>query len=310
MRFFTHVHPDLDAIASVWAYIRFIFGYGFGKPSELSPVELALKEHQILFVPANWDGAGMEKDDVAIDIEAGGKGIKGKKLSSGRVMSAFATIIPDAGGEIPFMLQSLTDFIEAQDSTGDGMHAILSEHFVKRMAGTPIQRTNVPESLRIGGLMAVLGAYGRRYKNDLTLLVEYSRLLDDLYEGAVHREKAHETAKNCPKVGSVAIAENVPLGVNGALFERGAKVVVYHDGHSVGAVRSSEHDFNIGDIVKPLIEAHFTAEAKEWFYHSAGFLAARGTMKSPATSPSKITPEALAAWISQHIDHARPEVSV
>ena len=77
MRIFTHVNPDLDALMSVVA-ARLYYP--------------AARGAEIILKPANWDGAGMDPDDIAVDMEAGGRGMKGEK-GDGVVHSCFALIM-------------------------------------------------------------------------------------------------------------------------------------------------------------------------------------------------------------------------
>lgn len=78
MRIFTHINVDLDATASVWA-ARYFMANMAGAPVE--------------FRPADWDGAEMIQGDIAVDINAGGRGIKGEKGLDGTVHSCFASIM-------------------------------------------------------------------------------------------------------------------------------------------------------------------------------------------------------------------------
>lgn len=99
---YTHVSVDIDAVSSVWFASRFIY------PDE---------NLDIKFVPANWDGQGMEIGDLALDISAGGKGLKGKTDKSGRVHSCFASLVFDCKDrEVKKALKSLAYLIDKHDA--------------------------------------------------------------------------------------------------------------------------------------------------------------------------------------------------
>ena len=77
-RIFTHQNPDLDAILSVcmlWHYAD------------------AFRGAKVVLVPANWDGASLGYGDIAVDLEAGGHGIKGVVDDDGTVHSCFAALM-------------------------------------------------------------------------------------------------------------------------------------------------------------------------------------------------------------------------
>jgi len=295
MTIYTHIKPDLDAIASVWAWIRFVLGRGI--EDMLSSVK---------FVPANWNGAEIGPGDVALDIEAGGKGLKGHKRTmidgSVRVMSAFASVIEKvADPGLSKALFPLTEFVEEQDSTGDGIFGIISEQGWLRDDGTPVGRKDVPASLWLCNLASLRTIYERIYGEDIKVFVEMAKILDAIYEAALEREGAQAEAIKARWYQQVALIENAKSKMtNGLLFEAGAKVVVFIDGFNLGAVRNSEETFNLGTIVRPIIEECASDEIQSWFFHAAGFLAARGTYKAPALTPSRVP----AAWLAEAISKA------
>jgi hypothetical protein len=73
----THINVDLDAVAGVWAAGQF----------------MGAQDTELVFVPANWDGDGIEDGDLALDIRAGGRGIKSTEHEDGTVGPCFAWII-------------------------------------------------------------------------------------------------------------------------------------------------------------------------------------------------------------------------
>ena len=102
MRIFTHFNVDLDAVCSVWAAKQFVSGAA---------------EATVEFRPANWDGAEMSEGDLAVDIAAGGRGMKGEKGENGIVHSCFASIVAGhASAEDRSALANLVRFVDAQDA--------------------------------------------------------------------------------------------------------------------------------------------------------------------------------------------------
>jgi len=303
---FTHLRPDLDAATSVWYFSRFVC------PKE---------EVNLVFVPANWNGADMQEGDVALDIEAGGKGEKGTKCPDGRVMSCFAGLVESHGDDAQYaILRPVVEFVDAQDSTGDALY----ELFVKcgsacgEMGETVadlVERKDIPASIRIGGLNSMFRIMERLAKgNDHETVRRWSEILDSIYESGVELRDAEVEAEKVERIarpGGINALEPVALVVSssknphlhGRVFDKpGVRVIVRVDGHNLCVLRKDTEKVNLGTIVRPFIEKVAPAdEAKEWFYHSAGFLAARGTLKAPAKSPSQIDARELARHIASSL---------
>ena len=125
-------------------------------------------------------------------------------------------------------------------------------------------------------------------------------------EAEAEAEKAEMIARpgdiNATEPVALVVSNSTNPFVHAKVFEKkGVKVIVRLDGHNLLAVREGKETFHLGKVVKPFIEAADADEAKEWFYHSAGFLAARGTLKAPATTPSRVDARALAKHIASVI---------
>jgi hypothetical protein len=296
---FTHVNPDLDAAASVWAWTRFFSVIG--------------KEPKVVFVPAAWDGSTMQDGDVALDIPAGGKGIKGEKADGGKVLSCFATVMKMVVSEERIqkgLLDPLIEFIDVQDSTGDAFFNILSPRFSvglpTRLSGALLEpaamtREDVPTSLRVTGLTAVFRAIAHMAKGDHQKTIDtFSVILDGMYGEAVDHKQAAEHAKGATWFGKhIALIHNSTPKTSGALFEQGARFVVYVDGPNMGVIRSHAETTHLKGYVLPIVQAMAAQELGEWFFHPAGFLACRGGLKSPVQTPSAIKGEELAAKMAR-----------
>lgn len=113
MKIFTHFNVDLDAVGSVWAAREFILG------AESASVE---------FRPANWDENGMSEDDLALDMEAGGRGMKGKKEADGIVHYCFASIVSQYASPADQAAPAkLVRFVDAQDSRDSAVKFLAPE---------------------------------------------------------------------------------------------------------------------------------------------------------------------------------------
>lgn len=100
-RIFTHQNVDLDAVMSVAAWLEFV-----------DPTA------EVVFVPANFDGARMEEGDIALDLDVGGRGIKGD-FDGAVIHSCLARIVHDHASESDQRaLEPLVKFVNAQDAHG------------------------------------------------------------------------------------------------------------------------------------------------------------------------------------------------
>lgn len=272
----THFNVDLDAVASLWAYGKFS-----GQPVSLDNVK---------FVPANFDGSGMGEGDVALDIYAGGKGIKGEKGKDGAVHSCFASLISaycDEGEQLA--LKELVAFVDAQDRGNAAKNLGVTGDAARIWSFT--------------GLNSVLRAFqGMNPRNDRLVAEKMFEIFDGLYHSGQRRAEAEKEADTAKILGDVAIIENAKcFGTNGTLFERGIKSVVFVDGNNLGAVRGDDADIRMDH---PAIKAA-VGDEQGWFFHPAGFLAARGTRKAPAESKSAVQPQALADAIQKALDEQK-----
>jgi hypothetical protein len=150
--------------------------------------------------------------------------------------------------------------------------------------------------------------------NDAETVRRFSEILDSIYESGLEMREAELEADKIERVarpGDINAIEPVALVVSGSknphlhakVFGKpGIRVIVRVDGHNLCVIRRDTEKVNLGTIVRPFIEKVAPAdEAKEWFYHSAGFLAARGTLKAPATSMSRVDARELARHIASSL---------
>jgi hypothetical protein len=284
MKVFTHFNVDLDAVASVWAAQEFIPG---------------AREAELVFVPANWDGE-LDKGDLAVDITAGGRGMKGEQGPDGTVGSCFALIVARYATEADQeALRSLVTFVDAQDAHG---------HAVKWLA--PETEESTQTVLADTGINAVLRALQAAHpRNDVLVAERMAEIFSGMLQAGRARQRAAIEADRAELIGGGKVAivrDNKEFATNAILYERGVQVIVYLDDHNLGVIREGSQTLRMDD---PALRAVVEAAGEEvgdgdgkWFAHPAGFIFARGTRKAPATTPSRVRPEDLAAAAAQLLD--------
>ena len=273
MKLHTHFMVDLDAVCSVWAARKFIPG---------------AKDATVEFRPASWNGEGMAENDFALDIDAGGRGMKGEKGEGGLVHSCTALIIAKyASPADQSALANLIRFVDAQDAHGSA---------VKFLA--PEMNQKAQETFGATGLNAVLRALQATHPRNDAIVCER---MSEIFSGMLHAGRARQRAViEADKAeilgdGKVAIVTNSrEFATNDMLFEnRGVRVIVYVDGHNLGVIRHGDEPLRMDHAeFRAIVEAD--GELNEWFAHPAGFLFCRGSRKAPAENPSKVSPRKLA----------------
>jgi len=278
VKVFTHFSVDLDAVFSVWATRQFVDG---------------AKDATVDFRPANWDGNGMTESDIAVDIPAGGRGIKGEKGEGGIVHSCFASIVAQyASSADQEALASLVRYVDAQDAHGSAIKVLVPE--VSRQ---------VQGVLSMNSLNTVLRAFQSTHqRNDAVVVERMSEILSGILQMGRARQRAVFEAEKAEVLdgGKVAIVVNSrEFATNGILFdERGVRVIVYVDGNNLGVIRHGDEPLRMDHPeFRSVVEA--SGEMNEWFAHSAGFLFCRGSRKAPAESMSKVSPQRLAEVASK-----------
>jgi hypothetical protein len=230
----------------------------------------------------------MAESDLALDIDAGGRGMKGEKGEGGIVHSCLASIVAkEASPADQSALASLVRFVDAQDAHGSA---------VKFLA--PEASREAQETLAMTGLNAVLRALQATHsRNDALVVERMSEILSGMLQAGRARERAAVEADKAEVLdgGKVAIVVNSrEFATNGVLFEeRGVRVIVYVDGHNLGVIREGSETLRMDHVeLRAVVEA--AGETSEWFAHPAGFLFCRGSRKAPAENPSKVNPRTLA----------------
>jgi len=264
---YTHVAPDVDAAASVWAARKYMGATSF----------------ELRLVPAGWNGNELTDDDIAVDIVAGGRGIKGKEAGS-----AFKAIMEThAPKEDRDAIWWLIEYVTIQDSHGSVVRHLVPEATSKTVA-----------ILSGSSLNSVLQVLKREFSTHEEWIQAVGRIFSALLEEGQSRLRGEKEAERATWFGSVAVIKNSDEpSASSHLFGKGAIVVVYADGLNLGAVRRADQpNVRLND---PRIMAVIPEDERpKWFAHEDGFLLACGTRKSPATEASRVTPEELALAIS------------
>jgi hypothetical protein len=264
IKIFTHVNVDLDAVASVWFAKRFIY-QNF--------------KTKVFFVPAGWGGEELGENDLALDIWAGGKGIKGEEDKDGRVHSCFKSLVKNYGDQkISKSLKGLIKYIDQKDFSGT----------IKALNRFGNDRDNfivLYNSLKL--FRVVHGDDG----------IVCSRMLE-LFDGIFKINQSKKSfLKNIKQsvipVGKTAIVttRDSTISARGYLFNNGYEAVIYTDQNGIGLLVKSGHRADCKEVLEVVERA---GESNEWFAHPAGYLFCRGSRKSPAKNPSKVDPYDIA----------------
>ena len=141
------------------------------------------------------------------------------------------------------------------------------------------------------GIISIIFGILNNYTAMLKNLCEAEKLIEDVEIVNVGELK-------------VAIVENKPHTVNQILFEhRNVDFIIFKDDNNLGITRNAlitKPDLNElkPHLEKMLREKGAENEIKEWFFHPAGFIAARGTRKHPAKTPSVLSPHDLVSLLA------------
>lgn len=286
---YTHVFPDKDAAASVWCARRYMPG---------------LVDAEVVFKSAGWDGAelppfrlGMDLyEAIAVDMHAGGHGIKGDDDHPSGMSSAFAYLMRNfAPPEDQDALKHVIRYIDLGDATG----TVLG-HF---------PQLSEDEQIFLGtcSLSAVFDRFTRG--KDWSIAIDW---MAQYLEGelAVQTEKRllPEVAERCTKIGRVAILDNERVRPSQLLYEKyGMRAVVYKDEYNLGIVRLGNHEERwptANDFTLAVVEE--AEELDEWYVDPRGFLFSRGSDKNRMTTPSNVQPILLVKALNRYLDAEDP----
>lgn len=177
-RVFTHCSGDMDSYHSAAAVTEFVDGF---------------QNAQIVFVSGSYNGKTMRPSDMAVDINAGGKGIKGTLDLSGTRHSSFKYIIdnfaPKADQDA---LAMVVTYIDTVDAYGPQTSDIL---------GIPRHLNKLFQTISINGLMRGFQALYKdsdrkvykMVKENFRAMLAYGRMMSVKKRG---KKSAHEDTRN------------------------------------------------------------------------------------------------------------------
>lgn len=278
MIIYTHENPDLDALASLWAVLNYDHAVIKGNA-------------QVIFRPGNWDGAEMVEGDIAVDIEAGGKGINGVLIDNVR-HSCFATLVTRYLDESDQeAIANLVAYIDAQDTYGSAVKRLL-----------PDTSTDVQNIISFSSINSVFRALqSMNYRKDGRVMSVMHEIFSGMLKTGRARQRAVKDAENAiiSPCGNVAIISPKEYGTNAVLFDgKGVRIIIYVDGFNLGIIRKDTEILSMSDQRIVEFVSRYD-DVIEWFAHPSGFMFCRGSRKSQATSMSQVPPTELMAFICE-----------
>jgi|SaaInl7_150m_RNA_FD_contig_21_2022702_length_959_multi_11_in_0_out_0_2 hypothetical protein len=254
MKIYTHSYVDLDAAFS----------------ASLVKLHNSDKKCTIEFVSADHDGVGLDTDSIIVDLEAGGKGLKGDKSAFSSYLNMYCK------NTYKEAFTNLSRFIDAQDSTGDWSTGY--EIYGEGMESIPT-------------LQYLFNSLRSSYDDDKALVnFAHNVLIGELKNYKKYRKALVEAEEAEWVYNNIAITKGVETQTTGILFSKGADFVIYEDGNNLGVLRSKYlAEVNLGNKLK--------SELPSWFHHESGFLSSWGTRKAIKSTPPSISSEQLAGII-------------
>jgi len=148
--------------------------------------------------------------------------------------------------------------------------------------------------IKLFHLTGYLNALRTAGYNDHRIINEFFDIFDR-YEPLLKKiAEAEELAAKVPIYNiagyEIAYVAN-PAIPTATLFEKGCAFIIFKDGNNFGIMRNATIAEPSLTKLKPNIERILISKDKpeeinEWFFHPTGFIAARGTRKHPAKTPS------------------------
>ena len=235
---------------------------------------------------ANWDGNGIRSGDIALDMHAGGHGIKGETDPDGTVHSCAATILNTFAPQIAQeALKPFIAYIDAHDAFGRAVSYLFPE--------MELDEARQFGSIAFGSIVLAI-----RNQNEHRIH-ETVRTVIKIFNGIIEKYQSKALARIDAKKatilseGRIALAMNLHHGVPSVLFAEGAQFVIFVNGYRMGIIRAHG---NTCPTSHPRVQQYVRKckEESEWFAHTSGFLYARGTKKVVVKSPSSVDPHKLA----------------
>ncbi len=279
---FTHCNIDIDAVCSLWFALRFI-------------LKKNLEEVDIVFKPANWDGEGMSEGDLALDIYAGGRGIKGE-FRKNRTHSCFKTLYKKNYEEIDEDLRkiiySLSEFVDKHDSHG--------QNFLRSLK---INGNEKSEFLTFKGLFQVFWGY-KINNDDFSVIQKFFENLNNFIDLEIRKKKIFENLERIDS-GKVVLTMNTEIP-SGFLSAQGKKIKVYVDDYNLGVVIIDPNLRNEEtlSVIRKIVErsGDVFGYGENWFIDPGYRLICRGSRSNPVSTLSKVDPQFLFERLSAFVE--------
>jgi hypothetical protein len=294
MVIYTHEDPDLDSVASVWAAREYC----------------GMRGANVNFCPASWDGSGIEPGDLAVDMWAGGKGIKGRK--EGIVVHSCFEFLMDnyASKEVRAIFRPLIEFIDILDSRGAVINHLVPDADKSVKAVLTSATLN---SIFLALKEEIVGDEEELERDELELrwqmvIDEMSKYFSGMLKYGLRRMRVlkgniKDVVEFFGSDRQVALVHNSDHFLHGYLFGHGAKIIVYDSKVGLGVVRNSRSDeaaeFRTDNSLVRSIVDETGGESVEWFAHPSGFMYCRGTRKSRVKTRSRVDPRKLAEAVAR-----------
>ncbi len=291
---FTHDNLDLDACFAVLASIRYFF-----KESFTTFFKDPKWRERIKLVSADWDGKELQDGDIAVDIEAGGKGKKGNIEEGERVDSATVQIVEEyAPIEDRQALQNIVYYINEHDATGSAAGSIIGKEVLDRKSTIKILKCGSVDGL----FRAAQAAIG--YQDKKKIIEHFALVFEGYLINGRKEVKAVELYPQRVKLhgrnNKIAFLDmkDAPFALCEVAFEKGAEIIIYKNGNDIGIKRRNFSKFPVNHslILKLIKDAD---EEDKWFIHPAGFLICTGSNKKHATFETKVRIDQLIYTVSK-----------
>lgn len=147
----------------------------------------------------------------------------------------------------------------------------------------------------------LIGIKAQMYRENRYSDREFMRTVFWLFDSIIEKEKRSLDAVNDVSLMNISYVNEGPYliayyegtvspYVRRYLFgKEDVSFIVYSEGFNIGIIRNAELDRPDLRQLEDLLSKEAKEQAGEWFFHSDGFLAARGTHNNPARSESNVS---------------------
>lgn len=295
----THQNPDLDAITGVWLLKKF----GYMAEQDIRFVNTGNPDPQLLASASAVIDTGKVYDPKVFRFDhhhlsgnAANETCATKQVYEHLRTCRVTKPIDHLRSLIDIVFAGATGRPEANASRGLGLHAIFSGWKAWWSEQNPGERLSDQVALAYGfGLLDVLEVRLRKQAGAKAELAEKTVYLsDDGLVRAIKHGSSGSTFAAYEEGARLVLFEGEPIEVEGGTT------------YPVGIMRAGEwQEPHVGELVQEVMadldnnDNGINAEFENWFCHSAGFFAGRGTAKAPVFEPVTIDLGQLAKIIDR-----------